>query len=101
MPPRWVVLTIPVVTVFWRENGLPIATTNSPGRNSAERPRRRTGSFLCKIWGKNQHKAIELQAWKQSLVDLDLVVSEPKPTVRKKANNFKLVNIKWMDGNGD
>lgn len=48
LPPRWVVLTIPVVTVFWRENGLPIATTNSPGLRSDERPSNSTGSFVCK-----------------------------------------------------
>lgn len=47
MPPLCVVLTIPVVTVFCRENGLPMATTNSPGRRSAERPSNSTGSFIC------------------------------------------------------
>lgn len=47
LPPLWVVLTIPVVTVFCREKGLPMATTNSPGRRSAERPSSRTGSFIC------------------------------------------------------
>lgn len=41
--PRCVVLMIPVVTVFCSENGLPTATTNSPGRRSEERPRDRTG----------------------------------------------------------
>jgi len=38
-PPRWVVLTMPVVTVFCRENGLPMATTNSPGLRVADRPK--------------------------------------------------------------
>ena len=47
LPPLCVVLTIPVVTVFWRENGLPMATTNSPGLRSADRPSINTGSFFC------------------------------------------------------
>lgn len=60
LPPLWVVLTIPVVTVFCRENGLPMATTNSPGRRSAERPSSSTGSLICtargdrtreRVWG--------------------------------------------------
>lgn len=49
LPPLCVVLTMPVVTVFWRENGLPIATTNSPGLRSADRPNNSTGSFIWNI----------------------------------------------------
>ena len=37
-PCLWAVLIIPVVTVFCREKGLPMATTNSPGRRSDDRP---------------------------------------------------------------
>ena len=48
LPPRCVVLTIPVVTVFWRENGLPMATTNSPGLRSDDWPSFSTGSLVCK-----------------------------------------------------
>lgn len=47
-PSRWAVLTMPVVTVFCRAKGLPMATTNSPGRRSAEWPRSSAGSFF---WG--------------------------------------------------
>ncbi len=47
LPSLWAVLTMPVVTVFCRAKGLPIATTNSPGLRSAERPRDSTGSFFC------------------------------------------------------
>lgn len=46
LPSLWAVLTMPVVTVFWRANGLPIATTNSPGLRSALWPRDSTGSFV-------------------------------------------------------
>lgn len=47
-PSRWAVLTMPVVTVFCRAKGLPMATTNSPGRRSAEWPSNSAGSFF---WG--------------------------------------------------
>lgn len=47
LPSLCTVLTMPVVTVFCRAKGLPMATTNSPGLRSAERPRDRTGSFFC------------------------------------------------------
>lgn len=47
-PSRWAVLTMPVVTVFCRAKGLPMATTNSPGRRSAEWPSSSAGSFF---WG--------------------------------------------------
>lgn len=46
LPSRWAVLTMPVVTVFCRAKGLPMATTNSPGRRSAERPSSSAGSFF-------------------------------------------------------
>jgi len=39
---RPVALTMPVVMVDVRPNGLPAATTNSPTRRSSESPRRRT-----------------------------------------------------------
>ena len=55
-PARWVVLTIPVVTVFCREKGLPIATTNSPGRRSAERPNGRTGSLDWRLQGEGEEQ---------------------------------------------
>lgn len=48
LPSRWAVLTMPVVTVFCRAKGLPMATTNSPGRRSAECPSSNTGSFFWK-----------------------------------------------------
>ncbi len=40
-------MTSSVVTVFWRENGLPTATTNSPGLSSDERPSKSTGKGVC------------------------------------------------------
>lgn len=46
LPSLWVLLTIPVVTVFCKEKGLPKATTNSPGRRSEELPNRRTGRTI-------------------------------------------------------
>ena len=58
-PARWVVLTIPVVTVFCREKGLPIATTNSPGRRSAERPNGRTGSLDWRSQGEGEEQGRE------------------------------------------
>lgn len=47
LPSLCAVLTMPVVTVFCRAKGLPMATTNSPGLRSAELPRDSTRSFFC------------------------------------------------------
>lgn len=75
LPPLWVVLTIPVVTVFCRENGLPMATTNSPGRRSAERPSSSTGSLIYtargsrtreRVWGWAHWLEEELFGWLSS-----------------------------------
>lgn len=52
LPSLCAVLTMPVVTVFCRAKGLPMATTNSPGLRSAELPRDSTRSFFCY----NKHK---------------------------------------------
>ncbi len=40
-------LTIPDVIVLRKENGLPMATTNSPCLTSDERPRVRVGKGFC------------------------------------------------------
>lgn len=53
LPSLWAVLTMPVVTVFWRANGLPMATTNSPGLRSALWPRNNRGSF---VWRAEEKK---------------------------------------------
>ncbi len=50
-------LTIPEVIVFRKENGLPMATTNSPCRTSDERPRVSVGKGFCVSEQKN--KAIQ------------------------------------------
>ncbi|TNN84237.1 hypothetical protein EYF80_005564 [Liparis tanakae] len=42
--PLWTELTIPDVIVFRKENGLPMATTNSPCRTSDDRPRLSVGN---------------------------------------------------------
>lgn len=47
LPSLCAVLTMPVVTVFCRAKGLPMATTNSPGLRSAEWARDSTHSFFC------------------------------------------------------
>lgn len=60
-PPRCVVLTMPVVTVFCREKGLPMATTNSPGLRSADWPSRRTGNLPCKKWKKKENSNVKTQ----------------------------------------
>ena len=39
-------LTMPVVTVFCSANGLPIATTNSPGLRSTLWPKNKVASFV-------------------------------------------------------
>lgn len=49
LPPRWVVLTIPAVTVFCSEKGLPKATTNSPARRSDDFASSNTGRSVC-MW---------------------------------------------------
>lgn len=87
LPSLWVVLTMPVVTVFCRAKGLPIATTNSPGLRSADLPRASTGSFSCrgterqKVRGRSKTKGMtdghleRRQAGKQRQVDVFTQVS--------------------------
>lgn len=45
--PRCAELTMPEVMVFCSAKGLPMATTNSPCRTSAERPSGSVGSGCC------------------------------------------------------
>lgn len=94
LPPLWVVLTIPVVTVFCRENGLPMATTNSPGRKSADRPSSSTGSFTCstkRVWGKNKKK----YGWrKEPPQNMELYCCLQKQS--NTADNKKLIDSNYL-----
>lgn len=62
LPSLCAVLTMPVVTVFCRAKGLPMATTNSPGLRSAELPRDSTRSFFCY----NKHKKKPLKKYQHT-----------------------------------
>ena len=60
------VLTMPAVTVLFSWNGLPIATTHSPGRRSEESPSFKVGKFVWKKT-KNTEKIVGMQlveGWK-------------------------------------